>query len=346
MSLSRCTRRPAVVRAVVAAALAVGLVVGAGLFAPGDVARAEDSAPALEPVADYGADPGGVGMYVYRPASLPENPPVVVALHGCTQDARLYADNSGLTTMADRHGFVLVFAETTTANNPNKCFNWFQPTDNARDQGEAASVRQMVAYAEETYGADAGRTYVTGLSAGGAMTSVLLAAYPDVFEAGAVVAGLPYGCARDAGPFTCMSPGVDRSPEEWAQRVRDAHPEHTGPWPRVAVWHGDEDTTVDPLNADELRDQWTAVHGLDQSPDRTSTIGPNGTSREEYVAGDGRTAVEVDRVPAIGHGTPVDPGSGPEQCGATGTRHFIDSICSSHWITGFFGLGGGSGPAG
>jgi hypothetical protein len=137
-----------------------------------------------------------------------------------------------------------------------------------------------------------------------------------------------------------MNPGVDRTPEVWAQRVRDAYPDYSGPWPRVAIWHGDKDTTVVPKNADELRDQWTAVHGMEQSPDRTSTIGPNNTRREEYVARDGSVAVEVNLVPAIGHGTPVDPGAGPQQCGRTGTANFIDSVCSSYWITGFFGLHG------
>ncbi len=150
------------------------------------------------------------------------------------------------------------------------------------------------------------------------MTAVMLAAYPDVFSAGAVVAGLPYDCTRDSSPYTCMNPGVDRSPADWAQRVRDAHPSYTGPWPRTAIWYGDQDTTVVPRNATELRDQWTAVHGLPQTPTRTTTIGPNGTRQEQYLATDGTVAVEVDRVPGIGHGTRVDPGTGAEQCGSTG----------------------------
>ncbi|WP_237323508.1 extracellular catalytic domain type 1 short-chain-length polyhydroxyalkanoate depolymerase [Streptomyces sp. MOE7] len=301
---------------------------------------------ALERVGNFGANPGNLTMYVYRPAHLAPRPAVVVALHGCTQSAQVYADNSGLTTLADRHGFLVVFAETTTANNLNRCFNWFQPLDNQRGQGEAASIRQMVAHADSAYGGDPSRTYVTGLSAGGAMTSVMLATYPEVFQAGAVIAGLPYNCTKDTGPFTCMSPGVDRTPADWAKRVRDAFPSHTGPWPRVAVWHGDQDPTVAPKNADELRDQWTAVHGLDQTPDRTSTIGPDRTRREEYLAGDGSVAVQVNKVPGIGHGTPVDPGTGPEQCGRTGTANFIQSICSSYWITDFFGLGGPSARSG
>ncbi|MEV7952061.1 extracellular catalytic domain type 1 short-chain-length polyhydroxyalkanoate depolymerase [Streptomyces rubiginosohelvolus] len=335
-------------------AAVVALTTGAALAGPG-VAEAAPAAPAaaearaaaaLERVTSFGANPGGLNMYVYRPAALPANAPVVVALHGCTQSAQVYSDNAGLNTFADRHGFLVVYAETTAANNANKCFNWFQPGDTRRGQGEAASIRQMVAHAATAYGTDTGRVQVTGLSAGGAMTSVMLAAYPDVFAAGAVVAGIPYGCGTDVvSAFGCMSPGVDRTPAAWAQAVRDAHPGFAGPWPRVAIWHGDNDATVAPRNADELRDQWTAVHGLGQTPDRTSTIGPNSTRRSEYLAADGgASAIEVNRVPGIGHGTPVDPGSGAEQCGATGTQHFIDSICSGYWITRFFGLDGTTTP--
>ncbi|MFD4594435.1 extracellular catalytic domain type 1 short-chain-length polyhydroxyalkanoate depolymerase [Streptomyces rubiginosohelvolus] len=338
---SRTVRRfAAVVALATGAALAGPGVAGAAPAAP--VAADARAAAALERVTSFGANPGGLNMYVYRPAALPANAPVVVALHGCTQSAQVYSDNAGLNTFADRHGFLVVYAETTAANNANKCFNWFQPGDTRRGQGEAASIRQMVAHAATAYGADTGRVQVTGLSAGGAMTSVMLAAYPDVFAAGAVVAGIPYGCGTDVvSAFGCMSPGVDRTPAAWAQAVRDAHPGFAGPWPRVAIWHGDNDATVAPRNADELRDQWTAVHGLGQTPDRTSTIGPNSTRRSEYLAADGgASVVEVNRVPGIGHGTPVDPGSGAEQCGATGTQHFIDSICSGYWITRFFGLDG------
>ncbi|MFF3417620.1 PHB depolymerase family esterase [Streptomyces sp. NPDC002698] len=323
------------------------LVLGAALTGP--VPAAQAAVPVTR-VTGFGSNPGQLNMYVYRPASLPANPPVVVALHGCTQSAQTYADNSGLPGLADRDGFVLVLAETTSSNNINKCFNWFQTTDNRRGQGEALSISQMVSHAVSAYGADPGRVYVTGLSAGGAMTSVMLAAYPDVFAAGAVVAGLPYDCTRDNSPYTCMNPGVDLAPSAWAQRVRDAYPSYDGPWPRTAIWYGEQDTTVVPRNATELRDQWTAVHGLSQTPTRSSVIGPDSTRHDEYLAADGTVAVEVDAVPGIGHGTPVEPGNGAQQCGATGAPYFLGSICSSYWIARFFGLegtgsGGGSLPA-
>lgn len=325
----------------------VALVLGVALTGPAPAAQA---AVSVTRVTDFGSNPGQLNMYVYRPASLPANPPVVVALHGCTQSAQVYADNSGLPRLADRDGFVLVLAETTSSNNINKCFNWFQTTDNRRGQGEALSISQMVSHAVSAYGADSRRVYVTGLSAGGAMTSVMLATYPDVFAAGAVVAGLPYDCTRDNSPYTCMSPGVDLTPSAWAQRVRDAYPSYGGPWPRTAIWYGEQDTTVVPLNAAELRDQWTAVQGLSQTPTRSSVIGSDSTRHDEYLAADGTVAVEVDAVPGIGHGTPVEPGTGAQQCGSTGAPYFLSSICSSYWIARFFGLedsgsGGGSLPA-
>ncbi|MEV6836583.1 PHB depolymerase family esterase [Streptomyces sp. NPDC051133] len=328
----------------------LAVVLGTALAGPAPAARASVT---LTEVTGFGSNPGALTMYVYRPAGLPAHPPVVVALHGCTQSAQVYADDSGLPKLADRDGFLLVFAQTTTANNPSQCFNWFQTTDNRRDQGEALSIRQMVSQAVTAYGADPQRVYVTGLSAGGAMTAVMLATYPDVFSAGAVVAGLPYDCTKDNSPYTCMNPGVDLGPDAWAQRVRDAYPSYRGPWPRTAIWYGDQDTTVAPRNATELRDQWTALHGLSQTPTRTTAIGPDATQHDEYLAADGTVAVEVDRVPGIGHGTPVDPGTGTAQCGSTGAPYFPDSICSSYWIARFFGLddtdpgdGGGGGGGG
>ncbi|MFF2737726.1 alpha/beta hydrolase family esterase, partial [Streptomyces cyaneofuscatus] len=122
-------------RTVSALAAAVTLATGAVLLSPATEARAAvapEAAAALERVVNFGANPGALTMYVHRPAALPAGAPVVVALHGCTQSAQLYADNSGLNTFADRHGFLVVYAETTTANNANKCFNWFQPGDTRR----------------------------------------------------------------------------------------------------------------------------------------------------------------------------------------------------------------------
>ncbi len=298
-------------------------------------------AATLTQVSGFGSNPGNLSMYAYRPDGLGTGAPLVVAMHGCTQTANDYYTNSGWRKFADQWGFTLVFPQQSSANAANACFNWFTNGDVGRGQGEALSIRQMVSYAVSTYGSDPARVYVTGLSAGAAMTAVMLATYPDVFAAGSIVAGIPYGCAPATSPYTCMSPGVDKTPAQWGTLVRNAFSGYGGPWPRVSIWHGTSDYVVNSSNATESRDQWTNVWGISTTPTSTASL-PAGTSVENYDK-DGQTVVRVYRVSGMGHGTPVDPGTGTDQCGAT-AAYFLDTICSAYRDALFFGLGSG-GPS-
>jgi poly(hydroxyalkanoate) depolymerase family esterase len=297
-------------------------------------------AATLTQVTGFGSNPGNLAMYAYRPDGLPANAPAVVLLHGCTQNAAGYFTNSGWQKYADQWRFALIVPQQSSANNASSCFNWFQTGDTARGQGEALSIKQMVDHAKTNYGVDGSRVYVSGLSAGAAMSAVMLAAYPDVFAAGSIIAGIPYRCATDTvGAYSCMNPGTDRTPAQWGDLVRNAYSGYAGTRPRVAIWHGTSDTTVAPMNAAESRDQWTNVLGVSQAPTSTAAL-PAGTSLEVY----GNDRVRLYRVSGMGHGTPVDPGSAAEQCGST-AAYFLDTICSTYRDALFFGLGGGSSPS-
>jgi poly(3-hydroxybutyrate) depolymerase len=160
--------------------VAVGAMVAGLVAVPAPVAQAAG----LEEVTGFGTNPGNLKMFRYVPAGLSAGRPLVVALHGCTQSAAAYDAEPGWVEVAERMGFALVLPQQQSANNFNSCFNWFEPGDTTRGSGEALSIKQMVDRMRSDYASDAGRIYVTGLSAGGAMTAVILATYPEVFAAG------------------------------------------------------------------------------------------------------------------------------------------------------------------
>jgi poly(hydroxyalkanoate) depolymerase family esterase len=301
------------------------------------------AASSLNQVTGFGTNPGNLAMYSYVPQGLAQNAPLVVALHGCTQTATDYYDHSGWSQFADQWGFTVVFPQTSSSNNSLSCFSWFDNTKDTRGNGEAASVAEMVSYAESHYGSDPHRVYVTGLSAGAGMTADLLADYPDVFAGGAIDSGLPAQCATtQSAASSCQTSNQNLTPAQWGDKVRTSDPGYTGPWPRVAIWQGTADYTVYPVNATELRDQWTNVWGISQTASSTQNL-TGGTTESVYDGAGGNPAVEMYSINGMGHGLAVDPGSGTAQCGSTGA-YFLSYICSTYYTATFWGLNSGTPP--
>jgi poly(hydroxyalkanoate) depolymerase family esterase len=274
----------------------------------------------------FGSNPGNLRMLLHIPAQLPQKPALVVILHGCDQTAAGYDHGAGWSAQADTHGFIVLYPEQSRSNNAKQCFTWFAAGDIRRDHGEALSIREMIATAVTAHGIDEQRIFVTGLSAGGAMTAVMLAAYPEVFAGGAVIAGLPYGAALTvADALGAMFKGKELTARARGDAVRSASA-HAGPWPRVSIWHGSADTTVKPVNAGELVKQWTSVHGIAQKKPAASTIGD--TRLRTWTGPDGKAAVSEYLVPGLGHAVPINP----SHDGARGEHvspHFTDTGLSS-----------------
>jgi poly(hydroxyalkanoate) depolymerase family esterase len=306
---------------------------GLGIY--GRSALPGERSPLVE-ITGFGTNPGALKMFAYVPETLPRGPALVVVLHGCGQTAAAYDFGAGWSTLAKRYGFALVMAEQQASNNANTCFNWFNPSDTARGRGEAASIRQMVARMTADHKIDHRRIYVTGLSAGGAMTAVMLATYPEVFAGGAVIAGLPYGIATNVREaLGGMMQSTSRPAGKLGDLVRKAS-KHKGPWPKVSVWHGTADRTVNPANANEIVKQWLDVHGLPAAPMSCGDV--DGHPREVWWNADGETVVESYTIADMAHGTPLGLAGNDEPYGAEGAFLIEAGISSSYHIADFFGL--------
>lgn len=289
----------------------------------------------MQETTSFGQNPGALRLFSYVPENLPRSAPLVVVLHGCGQTAAGYDRGAGWSELADQHGFAVLAPEQASGNNANTCFNWFQDSDIVRGQGEAASIRSMIEHMAVTHALDRNRVFVTGLSAGAAMAAVMLATYPEVFAGGAIIAGLPYGTARGLQEaLPAMFHPQPRAAKALGDLVRAGSP-HPGPWPAVAIWHGDADRTVVAQNADESVKQWLDVHGLTGEPQCDIVDGvPHRVWRDR----DGRAAVESYIVPGLAHGTPVNPAASEGGVGAPAPFILASPISSSWRIAQSWGL--------
>jgi poly(hydroxyalkanoate) depolymerase family esterase len=290
----------------------------------------------LVEVTDFGANPGDLRMFSYVPDNLRPRRALVVVLHGCGQTAAGYDFGAGWSSLAKRYGFALLMPQQQSSNNAQGCFNWFNPEDTARDHGEACSIRQMIARMVGDHSIDENNIFVTGLSAGGAMTSVMLATYPEIFAAGAVIAGLPFGVATNVREaLNGMLQSRPHPAGELGDLVRNAS-HYKGPWPKLSVWHGSADRTVNPANANEIVKQWLDVHHLPAAPMSATIV--DGYPRQIWWNADGETIIESYTITDMAHGTPLGIGDNDEYYGAQGAFLIEAGISSSYHIANFFGL--------
>ncbi|TYR81892.1 PHB depolymerase family esterase [Priestia megaterium] len=239
--------------------------------------------------------------------------PLVVMLHGCTQDPNQFAAGTQMNTLADSEKFLVLYPEQPSSANSNKCWNWFETAHQSRGSGEPALIAGMVNQVKNDYTVDDHRVFAGGLSAGAAMSVIMGAAYPDIFAAISVGAGLEYKAATSVvNAFTAMSSGGP-NPVQQGDTAYQAMGNYKRTVP-VIVFHGTSDTTVYPVNAEQVISQWAQTNdkasdgadnnNIDDTAEQTVTgtvSGGRSYTQSIYKDAAGTTVMEKYMVDGMGH---------------------------------------------
>ncbi len=214
--------------------------------------------------------------------------PLVVMLHGCSQSPDDFAAGTRMNDCAEERRFLVAYPAQPASANSGKCWNWFDGRDQQRDRGEPSLIAGITRRIMQDYPVETGRAYVAGLSAGGATAAIMGAAYPDLYAAVGVHSGLACGAARDLpSAFAAMRDGGTLAGSS-SSAGRATVP--------TIVFHGARDTTVNPLNGDQVIAQATPAAGL-----RTSVVRGDNYVRTIQADATGRSVLEHWLLPGIGH---------------------------------------------
>jgi poly(hydroxyalkanoate) depolymerase family esterase len=282
-----------------------------GHLVPASGHRLRRSAPPRAPAA------GALAYVVHKPTGLPPNTaaPLVMLLHGCTQDAPSIAAGTRMNDLADRYGFVVVYPQQARRANPQGCWNWFGAGHQARDAGEPALLAQVVRNVlgeADQWSIDPARMFVAGMSAGGAMASIMAATYPDLFAAVAVHSGLAFGVATSQATALAAMSGSGQEPIRLGELAVRAMSSRARPVPAIVV-HGGRDRVVAPVNGDRVVQQWMVTNRLTASGDyeaefehptsveRGRAPGGHHYSCSRWLDRHGRPMQEYLRVDELGH---------------------------------------------
>lgn len=294
---------------------------------------------ALTEIEDFGSNPGNLKMFLHTSSKADSvKVPLVIVLHGCGENAKSISALTGWNKLADINNFVVLYPQQKLLNNPNLCFNWFVDHDIEKGQGESESIFEMITFAIQHYPVDATRIYITGLSAGAAMSVVMMATHPEIFKGGASFAGAAYKLSENGAKSLL---GKKYAPGEILVKViREQNPTYSGLYPALIIYQGLNDPIVNYKNAATLVEQWTGINNSDSIPAKIERayMGIEDISRTEYKDSTGRTTVVLYEINNLGHRILVKPGEKENEGGQTGIFGVDKGYHSTYQVAREFGI--------
>jgi poly(hydroxyalkanoate) depolymerase family esterase len=261
---------------------------------------------------------GRRGYRLFIPSRYQGQPlPLVVMLHGCTQSPDDFAAGTRMNFIAEEQACFVVYPAQCSEANQSKCWNWFRAVDQQRGRGEPSLVAGITRQIMRDYSVDPKRVYVGGLSAGAAAAAIMGATYNDLYAAIGVHSGLACGAAIDLpSAFVAMRQG-SRSDDHVVPSERPTIP--------TIVFHGDRDTTVHPINGDQVLEQSLKTTSMQKRVHRGRVSGGHAYTRTIHTDASGRGIFEHWNIHGAGHawsgGSPA--GSYTDPRGPDATREML-----------------------
>lgn len=296
----------------------------------------------LVEIKDFGKNPGNLKMYLYQPTSVSDtmkNIPMVVALHGCSQNAKEIHLQSDWKKLAEENKFIVIYPQQRRENNLSNCFNWFKEEDQEGEKGELYSIKEMMDYTQKNISIDSTKIFAYGVSAGAIMSVNLLANYPDLFNGGAIFAGAPYKIASSAAEGMKVSlKTIDKTPEEWGKLIPNK--DSVKNVPKLIIGHGVNDLVVDISNSYELIEQWCNFNHMDIDADESIASFENNPliNRRVYRNSNNEDKIVFYLMDKTGHTLPIDPGEGEKKGGKKGMFATDKDFFSTYYVAKDFGL--------
>lgn len=284
------------------------------------------------PIPAVVAQAQGTGEFTVREVGTPEGPrryklfvptnydksrpsPLLIVLHGCTQDPDDIARGTQFNSLAGEKRMLVAYPEQPQKANGLKCWNWFDPAHQQREKGEPALIAAITRKVIEEYAIDPRRVYIAGLSAGAAMALTVAYAYPEIYAAAGIHSGIAYGAAGSIGEaIKSMAAGAPYPDSLASAVVKGMGSRRSFP---AIVFQGGADKSVKPVNAGQVVSQLSDLHSLGGlkkgSPSAGITDGGYRYARTTY--GKGKPSIEEWIVDELGHawsggsieGTYTDP---------------------------------------